>query len=110
MMKNLIRHGDLLLTPVPVESLPAVEQRKIRENGVVQEGEVTGHMHRVDTALATVFESGYRNDVFIQVGEHGVSIVHDEHKPLELEPNTTYRVTRAREFDYLAHTSRFQAD
>jgi len=93
---------------VPVASIP--EDRKKRESGIIMEGEVTGHHHRIaDADAAEVFESGWRNDVFVQVGEKGVSIIHEEHKPVVL-PAGTFQVHRAREFDYPAAVTRPVAD
>jgi len=104
---KLIRQGDLMF--VPVSSIP--EDRKRRELGIIMEGEVTGHHHRIaEMDAAEVFESGWRNDVFVQVGEKGVSIIHEEHHAVTLEPNTTYQVSRAREFDYLTAVTRPVAD
>lgn len=48
--------------------------------------------------------------MYVQVGPNGVSILHEEHKPVTLEPNTTYKVHRAREYDYLAAVARTVRD
>lgn len=104
---ELIRQGDLML--IPTTEVPT--ERKPREDGVIQEGETTGHMHRIaDVNAAQVFSSGWREDVFVSVGEAGVSIIHEEHKAVTLQPNTVYRVNRAREHDYLEQATRIVAD
>lgn len=104
---KIIRQGDCMFLPVA----EAPSERKPRESGVILEGEVTNHFHRIaDLESAEVFDSGWRGDVFVQVGERGVSVVHEEHHPVNLEPNTTYKVHRAREYDYLAEATRNVAD
>lgn len=107
MQMQLIRQGDIMF--VPVAATP--ENRKKRESGIIMQGEVTGHHHRLaDLEAAEVFESGWRNDLFVMVGANGVSIVHEEHRAVTLAPNTTYQVSRAREFDYLTDANRMVAD
>lgn len=110
-MIKTIRQGDLLFIPqqeTPQHVLDFAIAGK-RKNGVIAEGEATGHHHRVATLEdATVFQA--YNDVYVKVGPNGVSIVHEEHGPVKLAPATIYKVNRAREFDYLAANTRFVAD
>ncbi len=105
-----IRQGDLLFVPQAEVGDHVLEHAKEpRKNGVIAEGEATGHSHRVATVEdATVFQA--YSDVYVKVGPNGVSIVHEEHGPVKLAPETTYKVNRAREFDYLAANTRFVAD
>lgn len=88
---ELYRQGDLL-----IQSLDKAPEgkRKARPDGVLAEGEVTGHMHRVeDVTKAEVYEIGKQ---LLLSTETGIRIVHDEHNPLEL-PAGHYRVIRQRE-------------
>lgn len=106
-----IRQGDLLFIPQQEVAEHVLDYAKTaaRKNGVIAEGEATGHHHR----LATVEDAQvYRvsDGAYVKVGPNGVSIVHEEHRPVRLEPNTTYKVNRAREFDYLAEVARYIAD
>ena len=106
-----IRQGDLLFIPQHEVAEHVLEYAKTaaRKNGVIAEGEATGHHHRVATLEdAQVFQA--YNDVYVRVGPNGVSIVHEEHGPVKLAPETIYKVNRAREFDYLAANTRFVAD
>ena len=107
----VIRHGDLMLLPA---QLPENKEKlTVRENGVVQEGEATGHVHRVDPALAVVFEhkvNWRETDIYVRVGDQPVEITHEEHKALVLPANTTFKVNRAREFDYLSEATRMVLD
>jgi len=108
---KMIRQGDLLF--VPLEKPPdwlRLEGRKPEPGGIIARGEASGHHHRVATIEdAEVFDLGFDN-VFVRVGWNGVSIIHEEHGPVTLAPNTLYHVHRAREFDYLANLARTVAD
>lgn len=103
-MQTQYRQGDLLF--VKTKSIP--EGGKRRASGHILEGEVTGHIHRVaDTQLAEaevyVFPAqasgeGSGEKLFLSVSaEGGVSIVHEDHKTVELPPGN-YEVVRQREY------------
>jgi hypothetical protein len=102
-----IRQGDLLFIP---EVIPGyVLEHEPDKKGVIAEGEATGHHHRV-AILEDAQVYRVHDDAYLNVGPNGVSIVHEEHHSVRLEPNTTYKVNRAREFDYLASMARYIAD
>ena len=102
--KRTIRQGDLLFVPTQ-DPLPAWAEERVVKNGILARGEATGHHHRVAVLEdAEVFDCGY--SMFVKVGPNGVSIVHEEHRPVQLEPSQTYRVHKAREYDCLQHVSR----
>ena len=109
MERNVIRQGDLLFIPCEsdVDSLPADLKRV--ENGVIAYGEATGHHHKLALLDAAEVFEGY-DGMTVRVGPNGVSIVHEEHGTVNLQPRTTYKVNRAREFDYLANLARNVAD
>ncbi len=103
MVAKKYRQGDVLF--IQMESLPNCNARK-RENGHILEGEVTGHVHRIeDLSSAEVLEIGA--GLFVKVNERGVSIVHDEHNPISLPPGA-YEVRQQRE--YSPQKSRFVTD
>lgn len=118
-MLSLIRQGDLLFIP-QADPIPqyVIENKKSRvTDGILAKGEATGHHHRLaEVEAAEVFKvadqttGGQERPAFVRVGERGVSIVHEEHGPVTLAPNTTYKIHQAREYDYLAEGARFQAD
>lgn len=89
---KLYRQGDVLIREV--QSIPA---GKKRATGHILEGEVTGHIHRIDDLTAAeVLECG--EGLFLSVtAEGGVSIVHEEHSPILLPPGN-YEITRQREY------------
>lgn len=110
--KKLIRQGDLLFVPVSSDELPA--DLKKRDGGVIQEGESTGHAHWLGTLEgAEIFEApqGWRipPEIYVRITVGPMEILHEEHRPVVL-PAGTFKVTRAREFDYLASQARFLAD
>lgn len=92
---KMYRQGDVLFKEV--RSVP--EGGKVRPSGHVLEGEVTGHIHRVDERQldeAQVLECGA--GLFLNVGaEGGVSIVHEDHNTLVLPPGS-YEIVRQREY------------
>lgn len=107
---EVIRHGDLLF--LPVTELP--RDAKPREGAVIQEGESTGHTHRL-AALdnATIYENkiSWRDaDIYVRVGVAPVAVLHEEHKTVVLPANTTFKVNRAREYDYLEDAARVVLD
>lgn len=95
-MKNetkMWRQGDVLFRAV--REIPQGKRRK-RANGHILEGEATGHIHRIaDVAAAEVLEIG--EGLYLSVGDAGVSIVHEDHRPVELPPGN-YEVVRQREY------------
>ena len=109
---NIIRQGDLLFIPIHSDELPA--DIKKRDSGILAEGEATGHAHKLASLEdAETFEvTGWRGDsqVFVRVGSKGVSVLHEEHKTVTLDPATTYKVHRAREYDYLSNLTRSVRD
>jgi hypothetical protein len=113
----VVRQGDLLFVPqsnVPKYILDHFEEKSdaIQKGGVIQEGEATGHHHRVaEIEDAEVLRFTYgTNETYVKVGPNGVAVVHQEHGPVTLAPNTMYRVHRAREYDYVQEAVRFMAD
>ncbi len=86
------RQGDVFIAPVP--SIP--KGAKLRPNGVLVEGELTGHSHRVaDLRTAEVLQDG--DHLFLHVLADAAAIVHQEHGPIAL-PRGTYRVWGQREY------------
>jgi hypothetical protein len=89
----IARQGDVLFRKI--DSIPPGTHKE-RATGHILEGEATGHIHRIaELDRAEVLEVG--EGLFLSVGEAGVSIVHDEHKTINL-PSGNYEVTRQREY------------
>ena len=110
-----IRQGDLLFIPLQSETANSshvnpYRAENFRPDGIIREGEATGHHHRIavldDAEVFRPQPNEWQGVTVVRVSERGVSIVHEEHKPVHLAPNTTYRVNIAREFDYAAQVTR----
>ena len=99
------RQGDILF--VPVKQVP--DNLTTKENGVIAEGEVTGHHHRLENLKkAAVLMAGLQ--MFVRVfGKEGVNVVHEEHGTTHL-PQGDYEVHHAQEHDYLSDTTQRVAD
>jgi hypothetical protein len=93
------RHGDVLLTRVDDES-ELKDQSKLIATGnpVVQEGEITGHAHRLagQTEIFANMEDPDERYVAVINGE--AQLIHEEHKIINLEEGL-YKVTIEREYD-----------
>lgn len=99
------RQGDIYIVRIgskahkvctTAKGVPTGDSKK-RTTGHILEGEVTGHIHRLsDLDAAEVFECG--EGLYLNVtAEGGVSVVHEEHKPVILSPGN-YEVVRQREY------------
>lgn len=108
-----IRQGDVLFIPLSTKENPIHEEfhgQSRRADGVIQEGEATGHHHKLAVLDdAEVFRPTW-GDALVRVGPNGASIVHEEHATVNLAPNTVYKVHIAREFDYLRESARYSRD
>ncbi len=91
------RQGDVMLVEVKAFSL--TEAKPVpRDRGrvVLAYGEVTGHAHVIDDALAELFEE---RDGRIYLKASGpVDLVHEEHGTIAIAPGT-YEVIRQREYN-----------
>jgi Na+-transporting NADH:ubiquinone oxidoreductase subunit NqrA len=114
-MKDLTRHGDILFrrltVPIPSENLHT------KPGKVIQEGEVTGHAHRItegDAAILEQYAKSWQGEMqatgsrFLDV-QKTATVSHEEHKPVVLAPGL-YEILQAREFDYAANLGRRVVD
>ena len=86
------RQGDVFIARIP--AIP--KHAKPRHGGVLVEGELTGHSHRVaDLRTAEVLQDGEK--LFLRVLAEAATIVHQEHGPITL-PRGTYHVWGQREY------------
>jgi hypothetical protein len=91
-MTALYRHGDLLVASV--DDLPTNARRL--QHLVLAQGELTGHSHQIsERDGAALFE--LKDRLFLQVTRSVVTLVHQEHGPIEL-PAGNYQVWRQREY------------
>lgn len=93
MQKLLYRQGDILFRRLT--KAPSKKNRRVRPDGVIAEGETTGHMHRVEsTKKAEVYEIDGK---LMLSTPKGIRIIHEEHDAVKL-PKGDYEVIRQREF------------
>ncbi len=85
------RQGDILF--VKIAELPKELTKKA--DGIVAEGETTGHKHQlVDGELLT----DEKLNLFIDVTAEKASVKHEEHKTITL-PKGLYKVIKQREYE-----------
>ena len=102
-MKNIRSQGDV--TFIPVEN---VKRGQKIADGVIARGEVTGHCHAIaDLARAELYQC--EDGMYMEVGEKGVSITHQEHGTVVLEPGK-YRINIDKQYDYFSQALRNVAD
>jgi hypothetical protein len=88
------QQGDVLIATV--ESIP--EDAKRLNSNVLQEGEHTGHAHRLDDNEAfQIFETPAKKK-YLRVVKP-VGLLHEEHKRQVLQPGD-YSISIVREFDH----------
>ena len=75
-------------------------------NCTLAEGEVTGHAHRISSNTSQLVEVG--GERFL-INSEGVTLVHEEHKPVEIPPGT-WKVGIVREYDWLNEMERQVVD
>lgn len=101
--KTYIQQGDTLYFP---EALPK-DLVELKTN-VVQEGEATGHAHRLHGEGFQLFEQPKTKEKFLRVVEP-TALRHEEHKEITLPPGD-YRVGIVREYDHFSEEARRVAD
>jgi len=89
------RQGDVLIRSVT--SIPASAHPKARDQGrvVLAYGEVTGHAHAIDDALAEMFEKK-DGTLYLKAGGD-VALRHEEHATITL-PQGVYEIVHQREY------------
>ena len=98
-MKPLLMQGDVALR----ECSPIEGKGVSVKNGVIAEGEHTGHAHvvRGDATLETI-----NGKMYVRTGDAASSVDHlknlvapADHAPITLKPNTMYEVILQNEFN-----------
>ena len=87
------RQGDVFIERV--SSIPDAARQ--RGGTVIAHGELTGHSHRLaDPSGAQLYHGSSEAELYLRASA-AVSIVHDEHGPIDL-PAGSYRLWRQREY------------
>lgn len=93
------QHGDVLIQQV--RGLPKGAKRR-KFNGVLVDGEHTGHAHRIAVKDADVWELD--GQIYLEMKSPS-PITHEEHKPIDI-PEGIYQIGRVKEYDYLQDLER----
>lgn len=73
------------------------------EGYIIAKGEISGHTHKIEDFVNVIlYQVG---DVYYIKCLKPVSVIHNEHKPIVLEPGI-WRVGIQREYDYMTEISR----
>ena len=100
----MYQQGDVLF-----ESVDEVNGDEFEVKGLLVEGELTGHSHRVAVEdLEKVEVLKQFEQMFVKVNAPA-KIVHEEHKTVEL-PVGNYEIRKVREYDYWADEIRSVED
>lgn len=98
-MKNIYRHGDVNL--VPTKKVKG-ELQTHDGSFILAWGEATGHNHTITVNDPTKMKvHKLKNGAWLLTLEDVGTLVHPEHKPLEI-PIGTYRVGGEREKDWFS--------
>lgn len=97
------QHGDVVIVPAQIPK----EIEKLKTN-VLQEGELTGHAHRLFGDGFTVFQEPKSKQKFLRLVEP-VALRHEEHKEIQLPPGD-YEIRIVREWDHFSEEARQVAD
>jgi len=87
---KMYRQGDVLIVAVDTIPTSTPVNRAAKQDLILQEGEVTGHAHRIASRHAKL----YRTEMdarFMRVTAP-VSLTHEEHKTVTIPPGD-YRIT-----------------
>jgi hypothetical protein len=83
-IQNQFRQGDVLLQPIA--AIPSSAKLVVGKSDIVlAEGEVTGHAHRIRKPKSRVKQYLDGPVLYLEVLEP-VTVTHEEHGPLILEP------------------------
>lgn len=101
MDKGYYQQGDVLIFPTS-----EIEGEKL-DHLVLEEGEVTGHAHRISDGLAELFQSG--STKYLKVTSETVTLTHEEHNAITL-PKGLYKLGKVREYDHFSEEARYVQD
>lgn len=85
-----LRQGDVYLKLV--KSLPKGLTKK--KDNILVYGETSGHAHRLNTTVLSVFEGD--DGMFVEL-DKPTDLVHEEHNTINVKPGV-YKVVRQREY------------
>jgi hypothetical protein len=105
------QQGDVTLTLVTKDKnlTTRLKNSKQSRSPVLQEGESTGHAHRIHGKSFMQYESvGWQNERYVELKKL-VVLRHEEHKPIDLPPGL-YKIGIVREYDHWTEAARRVVD
>jgi hypothetical protein len=102
--KEFIQQGDTLY--FVAEEVPAT--CIVLKTNVIQEGEATGHAHRLVEGDFQILEEPKTKERFLRLVTPGL-LKHEEHHEIKLPPGN-YRIGIVREYDHFSEEARRVAD
>jgi hypothetical protein len=91
MNPTIYQQGDVVL--IKIDEAP---QGIVKKTNVIQEGEHTGHAHRITRGNAAI--SIVSDKMYVKAGNGGATITHEEHLPVTIEEGD-YEVRIVRQKD-----------
>lgn len=92
---TLYRQGDVLIRRIRKPTAALTPRPADQGRAVLAYGEVTGHAHALDAALAELFED--RDGRLYLKAAEGATVTHEEHAAITLSPGW-YAITHQREY------------
>jgi hypothetical protein len=99
----LYQQGDVLFQSLPSKAITVRFKTKLAPcNGryILEEGELTGHMHCVTDKGVSVRRDDEKGDLILQCNMP-IAVTHPEHAPLQL-PSGTWKVSKVKEYDHFS--------
>ena len=96
------QQGDVLICPCQIPN----DAKKIK-GGILQEGEHTGHAHRLTDGDYAIFETP-KKERFLRIVKP-TTITHEEHQAFQIDPGE-YKIGIVEEFDPFAQMIRTVLD
>lgn len=100
---EIVRQGDIMLKRIEKIN----DAKPVNRGGMIEEGEVTGHIHRLPANGSKFYET--KNGQLLVELEEPQQITHEDHLPV-YTPEGSFEVVKEREFDYATHVDRIVRD
>lgn len=100
---EIVRQGDIMLKRI--DKIEGAKQ--IHRGGMIEEGEQTGHVHRLPDNVSKFYETS-NGKMLIEL-EKPAQITHEDHLPVHT-PEGSFEVIKEREFDYGTYVDRIVRD
>lgn len=112
--QKFYRQGDVRFKRILSEKDLPADNKLIPTGVIVQEGEMTGHFHKLNgkgsTQAQVLIDLDHPNQKYVSVsGQEGALLQHEEHPELDIEPGV-YKISIQREYDPMKKVARTMQD